>query len=1490
MKRRPNHPQRPAKPSNPPTPAVLDAELQRGLAHHRAGQAPQAEAIYRQILEAAPNHPEALHLLAVLAYQRGQFTRAVELADKALRQQPDHVEAHGTRGSALVALERYQAAVESFDHALRLRPDWPDAWNNRGGALHALNRYQGALHSFDQALRLRPDYAEAHANRATVQLEFNSYQAAVASFQGGTPDTQEHGSEPAADVEASAAEAVARIATLSNKARVAAELDALPLAVRLHPAVCRFRAVTFQKKRSCGRDLVFYCHPTNELWNPQTAATRGIGGSEEAVLWLSRLLHARGWNVTVYAGCGLQPVDDDGVAWRPHWMWNRRDRQDVTVIWRHPQLLSSEIHSAKVFLDLHDAVPEDEFTPERLERVHAIFVKSRFHRSLLPRVPDDKFVVVPNGIDGALFEGAAERDPLLLINTSAAERSLEAFLDCFAEIRKQVPGARAHWAYGWSVFDFASGSDPRRAEWKAAMQARMAELGVQELGRIGHAEVAALYRRANVFAYPSEYAEIDCISLSKAMAAGAIPITTDFAAMGEKSGHGGIFLHSARTRADWVQPHQFCFALTDPEQKAQFVQAAVQLLTHPPGEDDREPMRHWARTAFDWNRIADAWHQALTAPRIASSPASADPALLAQAITCHREGRLADAEALYRQILALDPAHLDALYLLAVMANQLGRSAEALDLADRAIRSRPEVAEPYAARGNALTGLGRHAEAIASFDRALQLRPDFAEAHNDRANPLHELRRYAEAVASCDAALRLRPDFAEAHANRGNALNQLGRHQEALASLDTALRLRPDLAQAHSNRGNALIGLWRNQDAIASFDTALRLQPELAEAYANRGTAQLNLHQAEAALASFDEALRLKPDFVEAHVHRGNALFELRRFQDALDAFDTAIRRKPDGPEPHANRGNTLNLLQQFPEALASLDRAIALKPDFAEAHNNRGNTLYGLRRFAESVASFDRAIALKPDLPEAHNNRGSALHMLQQFAEALASFDRAIALRPDYAEAYTNRGAVLHELGNYPDTLEAMHQALRLNPAAEYLHGTRLHMRGYLCDWDGLDAELREVEQRIQAGERVAYPFALLSLSDSPALQAQASAIYARDKFPPQPAPAFVHRARRDKIRIGYFSADFRNHATTYLMAELLERHDRSRFQIFGFSFGVDVQDAMRSRVSAAVDEFFDVRNQSDAEIAQLSRDLEIDIAVDLKGFTKEGRPGIFACRAAPIQASYLGYPGTMAMQSIDYLIADATVVPESARGHYTEKIVTLPHSYQVNDAQRIISAAPCSRSAEGLPEQGFVFCCFNTSWKILPETFAAWMRLLAELPGSVLWLLEDNPWVAANLRAQAVRHGIAAERLVFAPRRPQAEHLARHRLADLVLDTLPYNAHTTASDALWAGLPVLTCMGQSFAGRVSTSLLRAIHLPELITTTPEEYWALALALARDPARLGAIRDKLARNRLTTPLFDTAGFTRDLEAAYTAMVARYDANLPPDPIHIAPRQSPELK
>jgi predicted O-linked N-acetylglucosamine transferase (SPINDLY family) len=497
-------------------------------------------------------------------------------------------------------------------------------------------------------------------------------------------------------------------------------------------------------------------------------------------------------------------------------------------------------------------------------------------------------------------------------------------------------------------------------------------------------------------------------------------------------------------------------------------------------------------------------------------------------------------------------------------------------------------------------------------------------------------------------------------------------------------------------------------------------------------------------------------------------------------------------------------------------------------------------------------------------------------------SYDKAILLKPDYAEAHCNRGNVLLALKQYRPALESLDKAVLFRPDYEYLHGTRLHMRRFLCDWQNTESECRQLEALIDRGENVALPFTILAISSSPAVQKQAAEIYVRDKFPARSTTAAIpRRPKHDRIRIGYFSADYYNHATSYLMADLLERHDRSRFEILGFSFGPDIVDEMSKRVSAAMDRFLDLRSMTDGDIAQLSRNLEVDIAVDLKGFTRDNRPGIFAERAAPIQVNYLGYPGTMGAGYIDYLIADPTLIPEASQRHYSEKIVYLPDMYQPNDSRRPLSLNPCTRASEGLPETAFVYCCFNSAYKITPAVFDIWMRVLGRVEGSVLWLFEDNPAAVDNLRKEARRRGIAPERLVFARPLPVAEHLARQRLADLFLDTTPYNAHTTASDALWVGLPLLTCIGETFASRVAASLLRAIDLPELVTATEAEYEELAVELAHDPQRYQALRQRLQQNRLTAPLFDTLAFTRHLEAAYSAIYDRYHAGLPPDHIHI---------
>jgi len=409
-----------------------------------------------------------------------------------------------------------------------------------------------------------------------------------------------------------------------------------------------------------------------------------------------------------------------------------------------------------------------------------------------------------------------------------------------------------------------------------------------------------------------------------------------------------------------------------------------------------------------------------------------------------------------------------------------------------------------------------------------------------------------------------------------------------------------------------------------------------------------------------------------------------------------------------------------------------------------------------------------------------------------------------------------------------------------------------------------------------------LLSLLDDPALQKLAAQIYSDAKFPRSPTLGPIpRRGASDKIRIGYYSADFHRHATSHLMAELLEAHNAARFELYGFSFGPDQQDDMRQRISATFDKFVDVRGMSDRHVARLSRECGIDIAVDLKGYTQDARTGMFAEGCAPIQVQYLGYPGTMGADYMDYVVADRTVIPPDSQSDYMEKIVWLPHSYQANDSKRKISSRVFTRQEVGLPASGFVFCCLNNNYKILPETFDSWMRILVGVNGSVLWLLENNPLAAANLRKEAAARGMDAGRLIFAGRLPMDEHLARQRLADLFLDTLPCNAHTTASDALWAGLPVLTCMGKSFASRVAASLLNAVGLPGLITSSRKDYEALAIDLASHPAKLAGFRKALEDNRTAAPLFDGKLTARHLEAGYEAIYARYQSGLPPDNIEI---------
>ena len=703
----------------------------------------------------------------------------------------------------------------------------------------------------------------------------------------------------------------------------------------------------------------------------------------------------------------------------------------------------------------------------------------------------------------------------------------------------------------------------------------------------------------------------------------------------------------------------------------------------------------------------------------------------------------------------------------------------------------------------------------------------------DHAVSAYEAGKIAEAEQICHQIISNKHDFFDAVYLLAVVQSSQGKHDLALASYDRALALEPSLAEAHCDRGNTLTILKRFDAALESYDRALALRPDYAEALSNRANSLRELKRFDEALKSCDRALALRPDLAETFSNRGITLHELRRHEEALASYDRALSIRPKYPEALYNRANALYELKRFTEALASIDRALTARPDYAEALSSRGNTLRALKRLDEALECYDRALAIRPDLLEALYDRGNTLHEMNRFDEALECYDRVLAAKADYAQAFSGAASCA------------------LN----------------LCDWDRQSRFALEVSAHLSGKKSVISPFVLLGYSDDPALQLQCASTYIGRKISSLPQPFWTgQKWCKDKLRIAYVSADFRSHATAFLMAELLERHNRSQFEIIGISFGIDDNSEMRRRLVAAFDEFHDVRGKSDREIAKLLFDLQVDIAVDLKGYTHDSRPEIFAFRPAPIQVSYLGYPGTMGTKFVDYIIADEVVVPFEHAPFYTERIVHLPDCYQVNDTTRRIAERTPTRRDAGLPEFGFVFCCFNNNWKITSVVFTVWMQLLHKVEGSILWLIRDNDGSERSLRNEARRRGVDPSRLVFAERLALDQHLARHRVADLFLDTLPYNAHTTASDALWTGLPVLTCKGGAFAGRVAASLLQAIGIPELVTSNFEDYQALALKVARDPGLLAGLKSKLAHNRNTYPLFNTDRFVRHIESAYNTM------------------------
>ncbi|HWX90920.1 MAG TPA: tetratricopeptide repeat protein [Rhizomicrobium sp.] len=723
--------------------------------------------------------------------------------------------------------------------------------------------------------------------------------------------------------------------------------------------------------------------------------------------------------------------------------------------------------------------------------------------------------------------------------------------------------------------------------------------------------------------------------------------------------------------------------------------------------------------------------------------------------------------------------------------------------------------------------------------------------------------RHGEALELIATALKINPESSEALSNYGNILTILGRTGEALAAFDKALKIGPQYAETLTNRGNILWTLKRPQEALASYQAALRIKPNLLEALVGSANALRHLKRLDEALVNSDKALSLKPDSIEALNNRGAVLSELRRFEGAVACYDKALAIQPNAPSALINRGSTLQALKQSERALADLDKALGLVPNNPEALSNRGIVLSHLKRFDEALASYASALAIDPRLVEALSNRGHTLREMNRPHEALESYEAALSIEPNYCKAINSRGAVLSDLGRFQEALTCHERVLAIDPHFPTALADAASAALNLCDWPKAAKFGDEIKLHLTGDHLVVPPLLALFYDWGPDVQALCAKAYVKDISSRPIGSGAVHR--HAKIRVAYMSSDFRRHPITSVVTELFELHDRSRFEIVGVSMGEDDGSEIRARVARAVDRFVDVRMLSDRGAAELLHSLEVDILVDLNGHTQGARPAILSHRAAPVQVNYMGYPGTMGADFIDYIIADKTVVPFDQQPFFKEKIVHLPDTYWACDTKRTVGESPSRREAS-LPDRGFVFCCFNNNRKVTPAMFDVWMRLLKAVPDSVLWLKKPNDAAMANLQREAAAREVSPSRLVFAGDVPSDVHLARHALADLFLDTVPYNAHATASDALWAGLPVMTCLGQTFAGRVAASQLNAVGLPELVASNMEDYEALALRLVRDPALLASYRNRLAQNRQSIGLFNTDLFRRHIEAAYVQM------------------------
>tara|TARA_B100000795_G_scaffold156523_1_gene117514 strand:- start:317 stop:2824 length:2508 start_codon:yes stop_codon:yes gene_type:complete len=795
----------------------------------------------------------------------------------------------------------------------------------------------------------------------------------------------------------------------------------------------------------------------------------------------------------------------------------------------------------------------------------------------------------------------------------------------------------------------------------------------------------------------------------------------------------------------------------------------------------------------------------------------------------------------------------------------------------------PKESLLFNVNGACYAALGDQYAAIKSYKQALTINPSYAKAHYNLGGALQEIDQLDDSIKSYENAIALEPENAEAHNNLGNVFRELNQLDVAITCYEKAIAINPNYVEAHYSIGLTFHDLKQLKDTVKSYEKVLEIKPDFAGMHNNLGIVYKELGDLNSAIKNYKKAIAINSELIEVHINLGVVNEDLERFDQALICYQNALNIDPKCADALLNTGFIYHKYGQLEKAIKLYMDILNMKPDYAEAYNNLGNALMDLGQLDEAVKNYERAIFIKPDYVQAYCNQGNVFMALDQNSLADKSYKKAISINPNYAVAHFNRAELFVNLKKFNEAIHSYQTAINLNPNIAYAKGSLLNAKMHLCIWDELSININKIIEEIKSKKKTIAPFSLLALVDDPEIQKKATEIYAKDKYPKMPLlPKLRGVIKHKKIRIGYYSADFRDHPVASLTAELYEKHNRKNFEVYAFSYGPDTNDELNLRIKKGVDYFYDVRLMSHKDIIILSRSMEIDIAINLGGYTHDSRTGIFAMKVAPIQVNYLGYAGTMGVDYMHYLIADLTVIPKDKQAHYSEKIAYLPNSFMANDSKNNTSKKIFTRVDCGLPAEGFIFCCFNNHYKITPDVFKRWMKILLAVDNSVLWLAEANSIAINNLKIEAKKNNINENRIIFAPRlNSRWEHLKRIQLADLFLDTFPYNAHATTSDALQVGLPVLTFIGNSFASRVASSLIKTVGLTELITNSQEQYEATAIKLSKSPEKLKIIKDKLKNNLSKSPLYDTKLYTQHLEFAYLLMYDRYKNGLEPDHIYV---------